>query len=117
LSIEELSGLYTCVQRIRIAYTTVPTLAVLSFVNQTTRLRAYVQRKIKGKINQKQKKFKIKLCFSYVTLLFCVCPSFLAPLFVVLSKELGKGSGCLEAVVVECSAKGSAEAVVARRRQ
>jgi hypothetical protein len=36
----------------------------------------------------------------------------------VLSKELGEGSGRLEkAVVVECSAKSSAEAVVARRRQ
>jgi hypothetical protein len=66
------------VQHIHIAYTTVLTLAVLSFVNQTIRLRAYVQRKIKSKINQKQKKFKIKLCFSYITFLFCVYPSFLA---------------------------------------
>jgi hypothetical protein len=43
-----------CVQRIRIAYTTVPTLAVLSSVDQTTRLCVYVQKKIKDKINQKQ---------------------------------------------------------------
>jgi hypothetical protein len=68
-----------CVQRIRTVYTTVLTLAVLSFVNQTIKLCIYVQRKIKGKKNQKQKKFKIKLCFSYVTLLFCVCLFFLSP--------------------------------------
>jgi hypothetical protein len=36
----------------------------------------------------------------------------------VLSKELGKGSGpSEEAVIIECSAKSSAGAVVARRRQ
>jgi hypothetical protein len=66
-----------CVQRIRIAYTTVPTLAVLSSVDQTTRLCVYVQKKIKDKINQKQKKFKIKLCSSYVTSsLLCVSSLF-----------------------------------------
>jgi small basic protein len=52
-----------CVQRICTAYTTVLTLAVLSSVDQTTRLRAYVQRKIKDKINQKQKKFKSSFVF------------------------------------------------------
>jgi hypothetical protein len=62
-----------CVQRICTAYTTVPTLAVLSSVDQTTRLCVYVQRKIKDKINQKQKKFKIKLCSFYVlSCLLCV---------------------------------------------
>jgi hypothetical protein len=59
-------------------------------------------------------------------LLFCVCPPFLAPslglcifflavysFLVVLSKELGEGSGRLKkAVVVECSAKSSAETVI-----
>jgi hypothetical protein len=65
-----------CVQRIRTAYTTVLTLAVLSSVDQTTRLRAYVQRKIKDKINQKQKKFKSSFALLVYPLAFCVSSLF-----------------------------------------
>jgi hypothetical protein len=63
----------TCVQRIRTAYTTVPTLVVLSSVDQTTRLGAYVQRKIKDKINQKQKKFKNQALLFLCNLFSSVC--------------------------------------------
>jgi hypothetical protein len=71
-----------------------------------------------------------RITFSLVCSLL-VCPSFLAPFlrlcisflavysfFVVLNKELGKGSGRLKkAVVVKCLAKSSADAVIARKRQ
>jgi hypothetical protein len=48
---------------IHTTHAAVLTLIILSFVDQRTRLRIYVQRKDKNKINQKQKKFKLSFAF------------------------------------------------------